>query len=270
LKARIKTFFNNLIHHYGYRLVLSSTYKKLLKDQGLSEAPPSLLFQVDPVFQSSYAQGLTRTGTGESERFVSYKRQNRFYNLLSIHRWVADIPGWQVECGCWKGLSSYLLNHQSKSLNPNHNGSGFMIIDSFEGLSQPTPEDSAKFALNPELFTGEYIAPAGTYDCAQDTVRRSLAEFPAIEYHQGWIPDALSSLPEKTYSFVHIDLDLHDPIRGAIDYFLPRLAKGGVIVLDDYGSLLWPGAMKAGNDGAAAFGQTLIPLSSGQAMIIRR
>ena len=125
------------------------------------------------------------------------------------------------------------------------------------------------FALNPELYAGEYIAPAGTFDCPQEAVRRSLSEFPAIEYHQGWIPEALSSLPEKPYSFVNIDLNLHDPIRGAIDYFYPRLAKGGVFVLDDYGSLVWPGAMKAGNDRAAAFGQTLIHLSFGQAVIGR-
>ena len=270
MKSQIKTFINRLVNRYGYNLVLSNTYKKLLSDQALADAPPSLLFQVDPIFQSSYVNGLASTGTSESDRFVCFKRQNRFYNLLSIQRWVADIPGWQVECGCWKGLSSYMLNHQLKRLNPDHEGAGFMIIDSFEGLSQPTTEDSARFALNPELFTGDFIAPAGAYDCPQDAVRKSLSEFPAIEYHQGWIPDVLLSLPEKTYSFVHIDLDLHAPIRGAIDYFYPRLVKGGVILLDDYGSLFWPGAMKAGDEGAAAFGQTLIPLSSGQALIVRR
>jgi len=51
---------------------------------------------------------------------------------------------------------------------------------------------------------------------------------------------------------------------------MPSISEGGVIVLDDYGSLVWPGAMKAGNDGAAVFGQTLIPLSSGQAVVVRR
>ncbi len=229
-----------------------------------------MLFEVDPYFQSLYSQGLAKTGTGKGRQFISYKRQNRHYNLLSIHRWAAGIPGWQVECGCWKGLSSYQLNHQLKRLNPEHDGSGFMIIDFFEGLSQPTQEDSTRYALNQELFTAEYAHPAGFFNCSQETVRKALSEFPAIEYHQGWIPDTLSSLPEKTYSFVHIDLDLYDPIRGAIDYFFPRLAKGGVIVLDDYGSLFWPGAKQAGDEGAAAFGQTLIPLSSGQAIIIRR
>jgi hypothetical protein len=270
MKSKLKTWIHQLTQHYGYHLVLSNTYKSLLRDQGLAEAQPTLLFQVDSTFQSCYAQGLTITGTPESDRLVCSKRQNRFYNLLSIHRWVADRPGWQVECGCWKGLSSFMLNHQTKRLNPAHDGSGFMIIDSFEGLSQPTPEDSSQFALNPSLFTGDYIAPAGTFDCPQDSVKKALSEFPAIDYHQGWIPEVLASLPERTYSFVHIDLDLHDPIRGAIDYFFPRLEKGGVIVLDDYGSLPWPGAMKAGDEGAAACGQPLIPLSSGQAILVRR
>jgi len=45
-----------------------------------------------------------------------------------------------------------MFNHQSKRLNPAHDGSGFMIVDSFEGLSYPSQEDSSKFALNPELF----------------------------------------------------------------------------------------------------------------------
>ena len=90
----------------------------------LADASPSLLCQVDPVFQSSYARSLAITGTPESGQVVCSKRESRFYNLLSIHRWVAGIPGWQVECGCWKGLSSYLLNEQAKRLKPSHDGAG--------------------------------------------------------------------------------------------------------------------------------------------------
>ena len=66
--------------------MLSGTYKKLLSAQVLAEAPPSLLFEVDPIFQSSYAKGLAVTGTVEAGQFICSKRQNRFYNLLSIHQ----------------------------------------------------------------------------------------------------------------------------------------------------------------------------------------
>ena len=92
------------------------------------------------------------------------------------------------------------------------------LLIPLEASVSPPVKTVLNFALNPELFAGEYIAPAGTFDCPQEAVRRSLSEFPAIEYHQGWIPEALSSLPEKPYSFVNIDLNLHDPIRGAIDF----------------------------------------------------
>ena len=258
MKTAVKRLVQHAARCFGYQVV------------PVADAPPSLLFQVDPVFQSCYARGLAITGTPESDQVICSKRQSRFYNLLSIHRWAAGIPGWQVECGCWKGLSSYLLNEQAKRLKPSHDGAGFMIVDSFEGLSQPTREDRVQRGPDPAVHGGEYGAPAGTFSCPQKAVRHALADFPAIEYHQGWTPEILSSLPERTYSFVHIDLDLHDPIRGAVDYFFPRLEKGGVIVLDDYGSLAWPGAMKGVDDAAAALGQPLVPLSSGQALLVRR
>ncbi len=270
MKAAVKKLVHRVARRFGYQVVSVSAFAQAAQAAGLAAAPPSLLFQVDPVFQSCYARGLAITGTPESGQVVCSKRQSRFYNLLSIHRWVAGVPGWQVECGCWKGLSSYLLNQQAKRLSPEHDGSGFMIVDSFEGLSQPTTEDRLQRESHAAAHGGEYAAAAGTFGCPQEAVRKALSEFPAIEYHRGWIPEVLSSLPERTYSFVHIDLDLHDPIRGAVDYFFPRLEKGGVVVLDDYGSLAWPGAMKGGDDAAAALGQTLVPLSSGQALFVRR
>jgi len=270
VKIAVKRLVQRAARCFGYQLVPVGVWAKASRALALADAAPSLLFQVDPVFQSSYAMGLAITGTPESGQVVCSKRQSRFYNLLSIHRWAGGVPGWQVECGCWKGLSSYLLNQQAKRLKPSHDGAGFMIVDSFEGLSQPTREDRVQRGSDPPLPGGEYTARAGTFYCPQDAVRKALSEFPAIEYHQGWIPEVLSSLPERTYSFVHIDLDLHDPIRGAVDYFFPRLEKGGVIVLDDYGSLTWPGALKGGDDAAAALGQPLTPLSTGQALLVRR
>ncbi len=270
MSVAVKRLIQHAAGCFGYQVVPVAAYAKASRALGLADASPSLLFQVDPVFQASYARGIAITGTPESGQVVCSKRESRFYNLLSIHRWVAGIPGWQVECGCWKGLSSFLLNEQAKRLKPSHDGAGFMIVDSFEGLSQPTAEDRVPRGPDPALHGEQYGAPAGTFCCPQDAVRQSLSDFPAIEYHQGWIPKVLSTLPERTYAFVHLDLDLHDPIRGAVEYFFPRLERGGVIVLDDYGSLAWPGAMKGVDDAAAALGQSLIPLSSGQALLVRR
>jgi hypothetical protein len=146
-----------------------------------------------------------------------------------------------------------------------------MIVDSFAGLSEPTEEDSSEYSMSPKIFGSEkYGAPAGSFSCSETDLRHTLSEFPKIEFVKGWIPEVLHTLPDRTYSFVHIDLDLHDPILGGINYFFPRLSSGGLIILDDYGSLSWPGAKKAGDDGAASFHQALIPLSTAQALLIKK
>ena len=46
--------------------------------------------------------------------------------------------------------------------------------------------------------------------------------------------------------FIHIDLDLHEPIKGALNFVHPLLKPGGMLIIDDY-SMRWPGAMQAVN-----------------------
>ena len=46
-------------------------------------------------------------------------------------------------------------------------------------------------------------------------------------------------------SFVHLDVDLYEPTRACLDYFLPRLSPGGFVICDDYGAPTFPGAARA-------------------------
>jgi hypothetical protein len=57
LKSQVKSFINKLAQRYGCNLVLSGTCKKLLIDQQLVEAPPSLFPQVDPSFNPARLKG---------------------------------------------------------------------------------------------------------------------------------------------------------------------------------------------------------------------
>jgi hypothetical protein len=56
------------------------------------------------------------------------------------------------------------------------------------------------------------------------------------------IPKSFASAAERIYKFVHLDLD--EPIKGAVEYFYPRMVKGGVIDIDEYGIPRWPGARR--------------------------
>lgn len=225
---------------------------------------PKLLYQVDSFFNELYDRGLEITGTPEAKR-----RRERFYNLVQFLLVSSELDGLVAECGCWKGLSSFILSHYLKREKPSFDGEGYHIFDSFSGLSKPTQVDALSEALTAEL-TEKFGRVEGAYSASLPEVKTALAEFPKIEYHEGWIPSVFDSLSEGSYRFVHVDLDLYEPTRASIEYFYPRLVNGGLIVCDDYGSLLWSGARQAVDAYCTESGVPFIRVSTGQAVIWKR
>jgi hypothetical protein len=68
---------------------------------------------------------------------------------------------------------------------------------------------------------------------------------------------------------VHIDVDLYQPTRDSLAFFYPRLVKGGVIVMDDYGFKTCPGATRAAEELATAQGVGILHLPTGQGVITK-
>jgi len=152
---------------------------------------------------------------------------------------------------------------------PSFDGSRYHVFDSFKGLSKPTVLDALSQSLVAEL-TQKFGHAEGAFAASLPDVKNALAEFPGIEYHEGWIPSVFDTVPEAQYRFVHIDLDLYEPTRASLEYFYPRLVNGGLIVCDDYGSLLWPGARQAVDAFSIESSVPFIRVSTGQALIWKR
>jgi hypothetical protein len=52
-----------------------------------------------------YQAGLNATGTG----ITPLHRRDRFFSLVQLFRKTLTLEGMVAECGCFRGLSSYLL-----------------------------------------------------------------------------------------------------------------------------------------------------------------
>jgi len=52
----------------------------------------------------------------------------------------------------------------------------------------------------------------------------------------------------KKFSLVHLDCDLKKPTMAALEYFYPRIVKGGFLVMHDHSSYCWKGAEEAINE----------------------
>jgi len=123
-------------------------------------------------------------------------------------------------------------------------------------------ENGAEILVPPVFREGHFRT-----DFAQ--VQAAFADFPGVVFHKGWIPDVLATLPEARWSFVHVDVDLYEPTRACLEFFLPRLVPGGVLVCDDYGAPTFPGAARAWDEVCEGEGIPFVELPTGQAVILK-
>ena len=215
----------------GERTEALDIFKDLLRNE---PAP------ADPAFDHIYLSGLLMTETCPTP----IGRRNRLIQLVELLRLTSDVPGDVVECGCYRGLSSYMMCSYLKRWDERFDGTGYHLFDSFEGLSEPTLDDEVPDGWENEEAL-RLMTRRGNFAASRELVAANLRAFPRIAFHQGWIPLSFQGLPELHYRFVHIDVDLYDPTLDACNYFFSRLSPGGVMVSDDYS---WPGARTAIED----------------------
>jgi len=228
----------------------------------------NLLYEKDMFFHQTYEEGIEKTQTPYDTKEVYFtRRRNRFYNTIQFFMNTVDLDGFVIECGCYRGLSSYMMCHHYKKVSPDFVGNEFVILDSFEGLSKPNSKDALEVGRDgsEKFFVGE-----GFFATPVEHVKLALSEFPQIEYVKGWVPEILYKMPLRKYKFVHIDLDLYEPILGALEYFYPLLVTNATIVIDDYGSLYWPGAKKAVEEFCLKNKLRFLSITSGQGVIIKK
>lgn len=181
---------------------------------------------------------------------------DRCYFLLSAARLVREkqIPGDSAECGVRFGKGSFfLLQGLNDSSRPHH------IFDSFAGLSDTGTED--------EVTTGHKSWMQGDISVAEEATRQNLAGFPNCNFYKGWIPDRFPEVADRTFALVHIDVDLYQPTLDSLEFFYPRMARGGLIICDDYGFATCPGATKAFDTFFADRSEAVLPIPTGQCLV---
>jgi len=255
-----------------------SAVKRLLKLSDIHERAPldrhlELLFRDvrvggAPLLEVT-AEAIRRTRTN----VPALKSLHRRYATMSLVAYFMHARrgrGRWAECGVYNGCSSLSLCLAARSVEPAFDGTGFHLVDSFEGLSPVGAEDHnvvtdehGRTVLVPPIILGSQ------FRTSVDRVRAAFSDFPGLQFHQGWIPSVLATLPEGEWSFVHIDVDLYEPTRACLEYFMPRLAPGGVIVCDDYGAPTFPGAERAWDEVCAREGVPFVALPTGQAVILK-
>jgi hypothetical protein len=184
---------------------------------------------------------------GEAGAFNAHRR----LMVRELLRLTAGVAGDTAECGVYQGCGSYIILHGTVATSRLHHA-----FDSFEGLSQPGDRDGTHWRQ-------------GDLSVSEQTVRANLAEFAHARFYKGLIPSRFHEVADRTFSFVHVDVDLHQPTLESVRFFYPRLAPGGILLCDDYGFTTCPGATSAVDEFLADKPEKMVALASGAGFLIK-
>jgi O-methyltransferase len=170
----------------------------------------------------------------------------RIYALIQAVRYVSanDIAGDIVECGVWKGGSMAAIARTLLQLQDVKRD--LYLFDTFEGMPEPTMKDvdySGKQAA--KVLQDEVGSRCA--DAPLEQVKEILCGtgYPREKIHfvRGRVEETIPASAPVSIALLRLDTDWYASTKHELVHLFPRLAKAGVIIIDDYGH--WRGSREA-------------------------
>jgi hypothetical protein len=133
--------------------------------------------------------------------------------IMSLVDAVKNVPGDMAELGVASGASSKMISACAPERK-------LHIFDTFEGLPDPSGKDSSRFKKR-------------QYHHNFEEVREYLKGNNIILY-KGVFPGTARDISNARFAFVHLDTDLYESTKAGLEWFYPRLNKGGILISHDY------------------------------------
>lgn len=149
----------------------------------------------------------------------------RLSQLDHFSRWVVrkGVIGDYAEFGVWRGGSLYAVANSWRRLK--QRSRLLYGFDSFEGLPEPVKNRDGH-----RLFQGQFRDV--DYDDVLGFFRSKNMD--SIALVKGWFKDTIDVLDGRRLALCHIDADLYESVRFALENSYGLVSPGGVIVFDDY------------------------------------
>ncbi len=157
-----------------------------------------------------------------------------------------SIPGSVAELGVYQGDFAKHIH----AAFPDRN---LYLFDTFAGFSENDKgaEAGGGFSSATEDFS----------DTTVELVLKKLAHPEKAIVRAGYFPASIQDADRnEIFAFVSIDADLYKPIYDGLQFFYPRLSKGGYIFVHDYNNANYPGAKAAVQKYCAETGINYFPL----------
>ncbi len=188
------------------------------------------------------------------ESFAKYvPRQSlaRFLARYEMFKLIENVQGSIVECGVQYGGGLMSFANISTICEPYNFQRRIIGFDTFTGFPEVSETDLAgdPQRKSEHLKVGGFAAPEAREDLDKwielYDENRYLNHFPKVELVVGdFLQTCGPFIAENAHlvvSCLYLDFDLYAPTKLALETFLPRIPRGGLIVFDELNEAVFPG-----------------------------
>jgi O-methyltransferase len=118
------------------------------------------------------------------------------------------VSGGLAELGVWRGATSAFIHFQIPQRK-------LYLFDTFTG------------------FPDESDADGRFRDTSVDAVRRRIGDNSNVIFRAGTFPETTLGMESERFAFVLLDADKYAPTLAGLEFFYPRMTRGGYIFIHD-------------------------------------
>lgn len=181
-------------------------------------------------------------------KYASRQTLARYLALYELFKLALNVQGDVVECGVNWGGGLMALAQYSSILEPVNLQRRVIGFDTFEGFPSIAEQDKKGEAVTAEMRVGGLAA--SSYDDMRECIslfdtNRFIGHIEKVILVKGdaniTIPAFVKENPQLVVSILHLDFDLYEPTKAAIQSIVPRMPKGAIIIFDELNNSSWPG-----------------------------
>ena len=188
---------------------------------------------------------------------------DRIYAMIQAVRYIcrAGINGSIVECGVWRGgsmMAAALTLLEAKRWDVD-----LYLFDTYEGMPAPDQVDvdsrgrdaASQLAAVQRTKESRIWAYSPLAEVKHNLIETGY-DTDRLHFVKGKVEDTVPEHAPAEISLLRLDTDWYASTRHELEHLYPRLARGGVLILDDYG--WWKGSRRAFDEYAAENGIHLL------------
>ncbi len=212
-----------------------------------------------------------------------------YYSFLAAH-YVGNnnIKGCIVECGVYRGGLTMIMAETIEKYSNNNLDREYYLLDTFLGMPEPSKEDfKISLAMNNNVndviqhTKDKYFSSLnnegksswclGEIEEVKKNINKSGIDIDKFFLIEGMVEQTLQNNKIPDIAILRLDTDFYSSTITELKNLYPKLVKGGVLIIDDYG--VWNGSTKATQEYFNFFKNNfplLIPLPRNGAILVKQ